>query len=426
MQFKYDRAVPADGDVKDYLSGKLVVTDPLPTDTTYIKKSTSIHFSDGSTAKLKSFKRDAENSLVWTFDKLAPGEVVTIKFRVYAPVTSDDPTTTEYETSKVFTNKATLLDVEKEYKLYEEDVTETLPDGSTIEHKKGDRMYPNGEALTESNSTYNVVKEPRLIGVKAIDGKESGDKVKAGEELTYTITLTNKGEISATNIVLKDPIPGHSTFVSASDEGEFDFDSDMVTWNLGTLAVGESKTVTLVVKVGSTTTVDKLIINAADFTYQPEDQTGENTPPEKTPTIPGKTNEVNSRLDGNPAFPTPDHTSTPDPNTPNPTPSIPSQNNPNKPNDPTRPGVYIETVISKAAAAFSGITIPRTGTNTNGTGTEETATNETATAETATATESTTPVTTIVIGIAILVAVGAGGAIYNNGNTDSDSSESND
>ena len=432
LQFKYDRAVPADGNVKDYLSGKLVVTDPLPTDTTYIKKSTNIHFSDGSTAKLKSFKRDAENSLVWTFDKLAPGEVVTIKFRVYAPVTSDDPTTTEYETSKVFTNKATLLDVEKEYKLYEEDVTETLPDGSTIEHKKGDRMYPNGEALTESNSTYNVVKEPRLIGIKAIDGKESGDKVKAGEELTYTITLTNKGEISATNIVLKDPIPGHSTFVSASDEGKFDSDSDMVTWNLGTLAVGESKTVTLVVKVGSTTTVDKLIINAADFTYQPEDQTGENTPPEKTPTIPGKTNEVNSRLDGNPAFPTPDHTSTPDPNTPNPTPSIPSQDNPNKPNDPTRPGVYIETVISKAAAAFSGITIPRTGTNTNGTGTEEAATNETATAETATASESTTPVTTVVIGIAILVAVGAGGTIYfkkrkhNNGNTDSDSSESND
>ncbi len=432
LQFKYDRAVPADGDVKDYLSGKLVVTDPLPTDTTYIKKSTSIHFSDGSTAKLKSFKRDAENSLVWTFDKLAPGEVVTIKFRVYAPVTSDDPTTTEYETSKVFTNKATLLDVEKEYKLYEEDVTETLPDGSTIEHKKGDRMYPNGEALTESNSTYNVVKEPRLIGIKAIDGKESGDKVKAGEELTYTITLTNKGEISATNIVLKDPIPGHSTFVSASDEGKFDFDSDMVTWNLGTLAVGESKTVTLVVKVGSTTTVDKLIINAADFTYQPEDQTGENTPPEKTPTIPGKTNEVNSRLDGNPAFPTPDHTSTPDPNTPNPTPSIPSQDNPNKPNDPTRPGVYIETVISKAAAAFSGITIPRTGTNTNGTGTEEAATNETATAETATATESTTPVTTVVIGIAILVAVGAGAAIYfkkykhSKNNTDTDSSESND
>ena len=391
-------------------SGEVVVTDPLPNGTTYIKKSTSIHFSDGSTAKLKSFKRDATNSLIWTFDKLAPNEVVTIKFRVYAPVTSDDPTTAEYETSKVFENKATLLDLEKEYKLYDEDVTETLPDGTTIEHKKGDRVYPNGEALIESNSTYNIVKEPRIVGVKAIEGKKSGDKVSAGEELTYTITLTNNGEIGATNVVLKDPIPGHSKFVSASNDGVFDFDSDIVTWNIGNLAVGESKEVQLVVKIGSTTQVDKLIINAASYTYQPEDQTGENNPPEKTPTIPGKTNEVVSKLDGNPLFPTPDHNPDQTPST-TPEPNYVPKDNPNKPNVPGRPGVYTETVISKAAAAISGITsIPRTGTTTNGVGTEETATAETAQASGVTVYPEDTMPVGVIAGIVVVV-IGAVGFV---------------
>ena len=410
-------------------SGEVVVTDPLPNGTTYIKKSTSIHFSDGSTAKLKSFKRDATNSLIWTFDKLAPNEVVTIKFRVYAPVTSDDPTTAEYETSKVFENKATLLDLEKEHKLYDEDVTETLPDGTTIEHKKGDRVYPNGEALIESNSTYNIVKEPHIVGVKAIEGKKSGDKVSAGEELTYTITLTNNGEIGATNVVLKDPIPGHSKFVSASDNGVFDFDSDMVTWNIGNLAVGESKEVQLVVKIGSTTQVDKLIINAASYTYQPEDQTGENNPPEKTPTIPGKTNEVVSKLDGNPLFPTPDHNPDPKPSA-TPEPNHVPKDNPNKPNVPGRPGVYMETVISKAAAAISGITsIPRTGTTTNGVGTEETATSETAQASGVTVyPEDTVPVG-VMSGIAIIVIGAIGFVVFkkkrNNDNKE-DSNNEND
>ena len=67
--------------------------------------------------------------------------------------------------------------------------------------------------------------------MKAIEGKKSGDKVSAGEELTYTITLTNNGEIGATNVVLKDPIPGHSKFVSASNDGVFDFLSIRSTQN---------------------------------------------------------------------------------------------------------------------------------------------------------------------------------------------------
>ena len=437
LQFRYNQddplstiplsleSVGGGGNSNAFLSGEVVVTDPLPDSTTYIKKSTSIHFSDGSTAKLKSFKRDATNSLIWTFDKLAPNEVVTIKFRVYAPVTSDDPTTAVYETSKVFENKATLLDLEKEYKLYDEDVTETLPDGTTIEHKKGDRVYPNGEALIESNSTYNIVKEPRLVGVKAIEGKKSGDKVSAGEELTYTITLTNNGEIGATNIVLKDPIPGHSKFVSASDNGVFDFDSDMVTWDIGNLAVEESKEVQLVVKIGSTTQVDKLIINAASYTYQPEDQTGENNPPEKTPTIPGKTNEVVSKLDGNPLFPTPDHNPDPTPST-TPEPNYVPKDNPNKPNVPGRPGVYTETVISKAAAAISGITsIPRTGTTTNGVGTEETATAETAQASGVTVyPEDTVPVG-MIAGIVVVVIGAAGFVVFKKKRNDDNKEDSN-
>ena len=158
---------------------------------------------------------------------------------------------------------------------------------------------------------------------------------------------------------------------------------------------------------------------------RPEDQTGENNPPEKTPTIPGKTNEVESKLDGNPLFPTPDHNPDQTPST-TPEPNYVPKDNPNKPNVPGRPGVYTETVISKAAAAISGITsIPRTGTTTNGVGTEETATAETAQASGVTVyPEDTVPVG-VIAGIAIVVIGAVGFVVFKKKHNDNNKEDSN-
>ena len=92
----------------------------------------------------------------------------------------------------------------------------------------------------------------------------------------------------------------------------------------------------------------------------------------------------------------------------------------------------METVISKAASAISGITsIPRTGTTTNGVGTEETATAETAQASGVTVYPEDTAPIGVIAGIAIVVIGAAGFVVFKkkrndnkeDSNTENDGSE---
>jgi uncharacterized repeat protein (TIGR01451 family) len=77
------------------------------------------------------------------------------------------------------------------------------------------------------------------------------DPVIAGENLTYTLTVTNNGPSEATNIVLTDTLPGGVTLASAPDCTEL---NGIVTCNLGNLDSGESTQVTIIAQVDSSTT----------------------------------------------------------------------------------------------------------------------------------------------------------------------------
>ena len=63
--------------------------------------------------------------------------------------------------------------------------------------------------------------------------------MSVGDELTYTITWANDaldadtGKSVAANVTIKDAMPAGTEFVSASEGGTYDADSDTVTWNLG-------------------------------------------------------------------------------------------------------------------------------------------------------------------------------------------------
>src|SRR5262249_25966710 len=66
--------------------------------------------------------------------------------------------------------------------------------------------------------------------------------------LTYTITAKNNGPSPATNVVLTDfPLPPNVQFVSTST-GTFEAANNRVVANLGNLTVGDSATLTIVVR----------------------------------------------------------------------------------------------------------------------------------------------------------------------------------
>jgi uncharacterized repeat protein (TIGR01451 family) len=77
---------------------------------------------------------------------------------------------------------------------------------------------------------------------------DAPDPVKLGQTLTYTITLTNDGTANATQTTATSHLDSHVTFVSASDGGSYD-GGNLVTWNLDTIAPGETLNLLLTVTV---------------------------------------------------------------------------------------------------------------------------------------------------------------------------------
>ena len=73
---------------------------------------------------------------------------------------------------------------------------------------------------------------------------KTGPEVRyVGRPVVYEITVSNKGDAPARETTLVDDLPENTTFVEASHGGRAA--EGKVTWDLGTIAVGAAKKVTL-------------------------------------------------------------------------------------------------------------------------------------------------------------------------------------
>jgi len=77
---------------------------------------------------------------------------------------------------------------------------------------------------------------------------DSPDPIRAGDELTYTVTVTNDGPEESTDVVLTDMLPSNINFVSATPEqGSCSEETGIVNCNLGNIASGSSVNIIIVV-----------------------------------------------------------------------------------------------------------------------------------------------------------------------------------
>ena len=80
---------------------------------------------------------------------------------------------------------------------------------------------------------------------------------QTGDTLTYRLTVTNTGTATAKDVVIEDTIPTAELmetplflrFVSASDNGEFNDRTQTITWSIGDVAPGQSRSVTFTVTI---------------------------------------------------------------------------------------------------------------------------------------------------------------------------------
>ena len=106
------------------------------------------------------------------------------------------------------------------------------------------------------------------------------DPATVGERLTYTLTVTNGGPDAATGVEVVDELPSKVDFVSATaSEGTCDRQGKKVTCAIGTIANGESATVSIRV----TPRQEGQLVNTATVTtadtdpYAPNDTVSQTT-----------------------------------------------------------------------------------------------------------------------------------------------------
>ncbi len=112
-------------------------------------------------------------------------------------------------------------------------------------------------SMIESDTTNNSDSETTTLTPEIdlrIAKVDSVDPVLAGGSLTYTITVTNDGPSTATNVNVSDTIPVGMTFTSAnSSQGTTSQTGGVVTASLGSLAPNATATVTILVGVNNAT-----------------------------------------------------------------------------------------------------------------------------------------------------------------------------
>jgi uncharacterized repeat protein (TIGR01451 family) len=146
----------------------------------------------------------------------------------------------------------------------------TFGDGATSADINPSHTYTNADSFTVSLTVFgptgsNTLSRPNLITVEpAVPSadleliKQASDNfVLVGSNLTYTLTITNRGPDTASSVTVTDVLPASVTFMSPSDDCTNV--AGVVVCDLGTLTSGQTTNITIVV----TATVEGLLTNLA-------------------------------------------------------------------------------------------------------------------------------------------------------------------
>ena len=120
-------------------------------------------------------------------------------------------------------------------------------------------VLSNTVAVGNKTAVRNIT-VPEIITVKEVNSSD----IHIGDEITYTITVSNPGKINATNVVIRDILPEGLKFINASNGGVYDPVTGIITWILNITAnstvdltadvcVNKSGNITNTVNVGNKT-----------------------------------------------------------------------------------------------------------------------------------------------------------------------------
>ena len=243
------------------------------------------------------------------FGEMATAEVkITVKPVDDPPIANDDTITTAK--NKPATGKVLANDSDPDGDpLVIKAVTQgsngsVTTNGQTVTYKPNKDFtgsdsftYTNSDGNSTDTATVNVsvLKEPLMADLSIDKAVTLGD-FEAGQQATYTLTITNSGTADATDATVNDTIPAPLTLVSATpSQGNPCTGDPAVTCNLGTILAGQSAIVTIVVNIPSSAT--GVVSNTATVT-SPDDQVAGNNSDTDVTTILSNVDLSISKTDG--------------------------------------------------------------------------------------------------------------------------------
>jgi large repetitive protein len=159
-------------------------------------------------------------------------------------------------------------------------VESTAPLTNTAEVTASDQFDPDstpGDGQGDDFATVTI-DAPSAADLR-LAKTASATTLAVGEQVTFTVTVTNDGPDQATGVEVLDLLPAGLTFVG-STQTQGTYNSGTGVWDVGTLASGASATLTLTATLSATSPVTNTAEVSASDQFDPDSTPGNNVPGE--------------------------------------------------------------------------------------------------------------------------------------------------